>query len=108
DTRVRFAQLIHSFKFAIKLQLNLADSKMTPIFQIPLESLVFGIGAHNSQIPQLLTRVILEDIKRFSRVQPAGIEIIQHYIRRYFIHRTGVFPSDCVNVYLEQELTKAK
>ncbi|CAF1010978.1 unnamed protein product [Adineta steineri] len=108
DTRVRFAQLIHSFKFAIKLQLNLADSKMSPIFQIPLESLVFGIGAHNSQIPQLLTRVILEDIKRFSRIQPASIETIQYFIRRYFIHRTGVFPSDCVNVYLEQELTKAK
>jgi len=34
-----------------------------------LETLQFGIGAHNNQIPQLLTRVLLDDIRRFSRVE---------------------------------------
>jgi hypothetical protein len=34
-----------------------------------LESLPFGIGAHNNQIPQLLTRVLLDDIRRFSKVR---------------------------------------
>ena len=35
------------------------------------------------------------------------MKIIQNYIQRYFIHRTGVRPTDCVNIYLEQELNKA-
>ena len=38
------------------------------MYQISLESAKFAIGAHNNQIPQLLTRVILDDIRRFSRV----------------------------------------
>lgn len=42
---------------------------MLPVFQIPLESVRFGIGAHNNQIPQLLTRVIIDDIQRFSNVK---------------------------------------
>jgi hypothetical protein len=34
-----------------------------------LETLPFGIGAHNNQISQLLTRVLLDDIRRFSKVE---------------------------------------
>lgn len=48
--------------------MHLADSKGMPATQIPLESLPFGIGAHNNQIPQLLTRVIMDDIQRFAPV----------------------------------------
>ncbi|CAF1534675.1 unnamed protein product [Rotaria magnacalcarata] len=107
DTRVRFAQLLHSFKFAVKVQLNLADSKMPPVFQIPLESVRFGIGAHNNQVPQLLARVILEDIQRISKAQLIDVKTMLTYMRRYFIHRTGVRPNDCVNIFLEQELIKA-
>ncbi|CAF2722281.1 unnamed protein product [Rotaria sp. Silwood2] len=107
DTRVRFAQLLHSFKFAIKLQLNLADNKMSPIYHILLESLQFGIGAHNNQIPQLLTRVILDDIQRFSKIRPADVRTVLNYMQRYFIHRTGVRPNGCVSINLEQELIKA-
>jgi hypothetical protein len=28
-------------------------------------------------------------------------------MQRYFIHRTGVHPNECVKIYLEQELIKA-
>jgi hypothetical protein len=28
-------------------------------------------------------------------------------MQRYFVHRTGVEPNECVKIYLEQELTKA-
>ncbi|CAF1089274.1 unnamed protein product [Rotaria sp. Silwood1] len=107
DTRVRFAQLLHSFKFAIKLQLNLADTKASPMYHVLLESLQFSIGAHNNQIPQLLTRVILDDIQKFSKIRPADTRTVLNYIQRYFIHRTGVRPNECVNIYLEQELVKA-
>ncbi|CAM4894403.1 unnamed protein product [Rotaria socialis] len=107
DTRVRFAQLLHSFKFAVKVQLNLADSKMPLVFQIPLESVRFGIGAHNNQIPQLLARVIIDDIQRISKAQLIDVKTMLKYMQRYFIHRTGVRPNECVNIFLEQELIKA-
>jgi hypothetical protein len=35
------------------------------------------------------------------------MKIIQNYVQRYFIHRTGVQPNECVKIYLEQELLKA-
>ena len=50
------------------LQLNLANTTLMPAYQFPLESMPFSIGAHNNQIPQLLTRVMLDDIQRFSKV----------------------------------------
>lgn len=50
-------------------QFNVADNNKTSIHQFALESLQFGIGAHNNQIPQLLTRVIFDDIRKFSKVR---------------------------------------
>jgi len=39
-----------------------------------LDSLQFGIGAHNNQIPQLLTRVLLEDIRYFTKVNSIDVD----------------------------------
>jgi hypothetical protein len=45
-----------------------------------LESLPFAIGQHTTQTPQLLTRVILNDIKRFSKVEKKlSIEKMKQY-----------------------------
>jgi hypothetical protein len=45
-----------------------------------LESLPFAIGQHTTQTPQLLTRVILNDIKRFSKVEKKlSIETMKQY-----------------------------
>ena len=41
---------------------------MPPVYTLSLQSLPFAIGAHNNQISHLLTRVIFEDIRRFSQV----------------------------------------
>jgi hypothetical protein len=53
------------------LQVNLNDTRCSQIYQIELESLPFAIGQRTSQIPPLLTLVILNDIKRFSKVEKA-------------------------------------
>ncbi len=56
------------------LQVNLKDTRCSQIYQIELESLPFAIGHHTNQNPPLLTRVILSDIKRFSKVEKAFFE----------------------------------
>ena len=50
------------------LQLNLAAYNFSKSYEIPLESLPFGIVSHSSYVPLLLTRVIINDIRRFSEV----------------------------------------
>jgi hypothetical protein len=50
------------------LQVNLPAYRFSKTHPITLESMPFAIGAHNNQISQLLTRVILDDIKRFTKV----------------------------------------
>jgi hypothetical protein len=52
----------------VLLQVNLPEYRFSKPHEITLECLQFAIGQHNNQIPQLLTRVILTDIKRFSQV----------------------------------------
>ncbi len=56
------------------LQVNLKDTRCSQIYQIELESLPFAIGQRTSQIPPLLTRVILSDIERFSKVEKPFFE----------------------------------
>jgi hypothetical protein len=40
-------------------------------------------------------------------MQTTDARIVQNYIQRYFIHRTGVQFNECSRIYLEQELIKA-
>ncbi len=34
--------------------------------------------------------------------------MVQTFMLRYFIQRTGVYANDCIRMYLDQELTEAK
>ncbi|CAF3556939.1 unnamed protein product [Adineta steineri] len=107
NTRIHFGEVLHSLKFAIKLHLNLSEYKISKTYQIPLESLSFAITSHNNHIPHMLTKVILDDIKRFSKASSTDVKVIVSFILRYFKHRTGVVPYPFLEKYVEHELTRA-
>ncbi|CAF1076025.1 unnamed protein product [Adineta steineri] len=107
NTRIHFGEVLHSLKFAIKLHLNLSEYKLSKTYQIPLESLSFAITSHNNHIPHMLTKVILDDIKRFSKASSTDVKVIVSFILRYFKHRTGVVPYPFLEKYVEHELTRA-
>jgi hypothetical protein len=88
--------------------MNLTEPNISKIYQIPIESLPFAIGTNTSQIPHYLTRVIIDDIRRFSQIPSIDVTIMMNFLSRYFIHRTGVEPKQGLRIYLEEELTKAK
>ncbi|CAF0951211.1 unnamed protein product [Didymodactylos carnosus] len=117
EPRVRFAQQLHRFRFAIKLNFHIEALNEHFEHFLTVDSLSFGIGAHNSYTSALETRVLLNDIETFWNrpvcaqktmySQPLDPREVIHYMFRYFVHKTGVKPNSCVRSYLKQEITKA-
>lgn len=139
DMRKHIAKVLHTLKFSVKLlvslnfddssnlfilsQINLPEFHFSKAQEVTLESLPFAISPYTTHIPQLLTRILLSDIRRFSTVwilqsrqlkqhcsiqaQSIGVEIIVYYMLRYFAHRTGIKPRDDQKIYLQDELNKA-
>jgi len=87
--------------------LNLTEPKISKTYQIPIQSLPFAIAAHNSQVSHYLTRVLINDIRRFSQLPSIDVNML-NFLSRYFIHRTGVEPKQTLRIYIEEELNKAK
>ncbi|CAF2533148.1 unnamed protein product [Rotaria sp. Silwood2] len=108
NTRIHLGDELYSLKFLIKIRLNLSEYNFSKYYQVPFESLTFAITSHNNHIPNMLTRVILSDIRRFSQRSLTDIQPVSNFILRYFCHRTGVLPDQYLKIYLEQELNKAK
>ncbi|CAF1180582.1 unnamed protein product [Adineta steineri] len=108
DKHVHFAQKLHSLQFKFDVQINLAEYRFSKIHQISLSSSLFAIANHHSQVPRLLTRVILNDIQRFTKTELPEIRTIIHYMERYFIYRIGIPPCAQTRAYLQEELEKAQ
>ncbi|CAF1016883.1 unnamed protein product [Adineta steineri] len=108
DKHVHFAQKLHSLQFKFDVQINLSEYRFSKIHQISLSSSLFAIANRNCQVPRLLTRVILNDIQRFTKTELPEIRTIIHYMERYFIYRIGVPPCAQTRTYLQEELEKAE
>lgn len=83
---VKFAQRLHQFQFRIRvhvskhpferniissllcLQLHSTEHQISATYQHTMHSLPFGIANHICQTPELVTRVIIDDIRRFGTV----------------------------------------
>jgi len=88
--------------------MNLTEPKISKTYQIPIQSLPFAISALTNQISHYLTRVLIDDIRRFSQLPSIDINIMLNFLSRYFIHRTGVEPKQTLRIYIEEELNKAE
>ncbi|CAF1038256.1 unnamed protein product [Adineta ricciae] len=108
NPRMHFSETLHSLKFAIKVHVHLNEYKYSQIYQIPLESSSFVITSHHNHIPHMLSRVILDDIRRFSKTTTIDVNTIKNFLLRYFKQRTGVVPAECLKNYLEYELKRAQ
>ncbi|CAF0767381.1 unnamed protein product [Adineta ricciae] len=108
NPRMHFSETLHSLKFAIKVHVHLNEYKYSQIYQIPLESSSFVITSHHNHIPHMLSRVILDDIRRFSKTTTIDVHTIMNFLLRYFKHRTGVAPAEYLKNYLEYELKRAQ
>ncbi|CAF1106330.1 unnamed protein product [Rotaria sp. Silwood1] len=108
NTRIHLGDELYSLKFLIKFRLNLNEYKFSKCYQIPLESLTFAISSHNSHIPHMLSRIILNDIRRFSQRSSVDVQQLSNFILRYFCHRIGVLPDQNLKIYLQKELNRAK
>jgi hypothetical protein len=87
---VEFAQKLHQFKFRIRvhvsdhpversvsfsllcLQVHSAEHQISATYEQTLESLPFGIANNICQTAELVTRVIIDDIRRFGSVRRNG------------------------------------
>ncbi|UJR22445.1 hypothetical protein I4U23_025505 [Adineta vaga] len=108
NPRMHFSDALHSLKFAIKVHMNLPEYKFSQIYQIPLESSSFAITSHHNHIPYMLSKVILDDIRRFSKISTIDMNVVLNFLIRYFKHRTGVLPYDFFKNYIENELKRAQ